>query len=263
MSNLKFRAQIVCALFLLSMSAAAQMAPQRMAVTPRTAQPESTLFQVSTLDALLQGVYGSSMTLAELRQHGDFGLGAYEGIDGEMMLVDGHFYQMRFDGTMSEAPPDGRTPFAAVTTFHPDVRFSVKAASLQQLSDLIDSVLPSPNLFYAIRVHGTFSVMNTRAIAKQFLPYVPLGQLIPTQSLFTYSNVVGTAVDIRSPAYITGINQVGHHYHFVSDDHKGGGHALSFTTGEVTVEVQTLRQYSVWLPLDEPFLRATLPFSGN
>ena len=63
--------------------------------------------------------------------------------------------------------------------------------------------------------------------------YVPLSQLIPTQSLFTYSNVVGTAVDIRCPAYVSGVNQAGHHYHFVSDDHKGGGHALSFTTGEV------------------------------
>jgi acetolactate decarboxylase len=258
MSIRSFRACWACALFLVSVTSNGQTVPQRLAAVSRAGQPESSLFQVSTLDALLQGVYSSSMTLAELRRHGDFGLGAFEGIDGEMMLVDGHFYQMRFDGTMTEAPPDARTSFAAVTTFHPDVQFSVKGASMPQLSDLIDSVLPSKNLFYAIKVHGTFSV-NTRAIAKQFLPYVPLAQLIPNQSLFTYSNVVGTAVDIRCPAYVSGINQVGHHYHFVADDHKGGGHALSFTTGEVTVEVQTLRQHSIWLPVDEPFLRATLP----
>src|SRR3954451_11870302 len=114
----------VCALLLLSIHAPAQIAPQRLAVAGRSAQRESTLFQVSTLDALLQGIYSSSMTLGELRQHGDFGLGAYEGIDGEMMLVDGVFYQMRFDGTMTQAAADGRASFAAVTTFRPDVQFS-------------------------------------------------------------------------------------------------------------------------------------------
>ncbi len=249
-----------CAVLLLvSLGAAAQIAPQPQAAAARAPKHESVLFQVSTLDALLQGVYGASMTLAELRQHGDFGLGTYEGIDGEMILLDGHFYQMRFDGALTEAPPDRRTPFAAVTTFQPEAQFSVKGATMPQMSDLIDSVLPSKNLFYAVRVRGVFSVMNTRAIAKQFLPYPPLAALIPGQSLFTYSNVVGTAVDIRCPAYAAGINQAGHHFHFVSDDRKGGGHALSFTAAEVTVEVQTLRQHSLWLPTDEPFLRATLP----
>jgi acetolactate decarboxylase len=245
--------------FILLFAASAGAQPPLRVMPGRGPQHDSGLFQVSTLDAFSSGIYGASMTLAELRQHGDFGLGTYEGIDGEMMLVDGHFYQMRFDGSMSEAPPDGRTPFAVVTNFRPDLSVTVKGATLAQLSDLIDSVLPSKNLFYAIRVHGTFQVVNTRAIAKQFLPYPPLATLLPGQSLFTYSNIVGTAVDIRCPPYVTGINQVGHHYHFVSDDRKAGGHALGFTTGEVTVEIQTLRQHTMWLPTDEPFLKATLP----
>lgn len=245
--------------FLLLSSLGSASAQPRAVPGGRPAQRDSSLFQVSTLDALVSGIYGSSMTLAELRQHGDFGLGTYEGLDGEMMLLDGRFYQMRFDGTMSEPAADARTPFAAVTTFRPDQQFSVKGASMTQLADLIDSVLPSKNLFYALKIHGTFSVMNTRAIARQFLPYPPLAQLIPTQALFTYSNISGAAVDLRCPAYYNGINQVGHHFHFVSDDHKAGGHALSFTTGEVIVELQILRQHTLWLPLDEPFLKVTLP----
>jgi acetolactate decarboxylase len=239
-------------------SAAAQTLPLRSGAG-RSAQREPTLFQVSTLDALLQGIYGASMTVGELRRHGDFGLGTYEGVDGEMILLDGRFYQVRFDGSISEAPPDTRTPFAAVTDFRADSRFSVKAASMAQLGDLIDTVLPSKNLFYAIRVHGTFSVINTRSVAKQFLPYPPLASVTATQALFTNSNIVGTAVGIRCPAYVSSVNQAGHHFHFVSDDRKAGGHALSFTTGEVTVEVMAIRQHSVWLPADEPFLKATLP----
>lgn len=101
--------------------------------------------------------------------------------------------------------------------------------------------------------------MTTRAIPQQFLPYPPLAQLVPTQSQFDYANIVGTVVDIRSPAYVSGINQSGHHFHFVSDDLKAGGHSLSFTTGQVTVELQTLRRFSLWMPGDEPFANAVLP----
>jgi acetolactate decarboxylase len=143
---------------------------QRPGAAARPSGP-ATLFQVSTLDALLQGIYGASMTVGELRQHGDFGLGTYEGVDGEMVLLDGRFYQVRFDGSIAEPAPDTRTPFAAVTTFRPDSTFTIKGANLAQLGDLIDSVLPSKNLFYAVRVRGTFSVINTRSVAKQFLPY--------------------------------------------------------------------------------------------
>ena len=75
--------------------------------------------------------------------------------------------------------------------------------------------------------------------------------------------IVGTVVDIRSPAFVTGINQVGHHYHFVSDGLKSGSHSLSFTIGAVTVEIQTLRPFSLWLPNDEPFIDATLPYIAN
>jgi acetolactate decarboxylase len=245
---------------LLIADALAQPLAQRPAGRP---QPDRSLFQVSTLDALLQGVFGASMTVGELRGHGDFGLGTYEGVDGEMVLLDGRFYQIRFDGSIAEAPDTARTPFAAVTNFRADTSFTVKGATMTQLSDLIDSMLPSKNLFYAIRVKGVFSVINTRSVAKQFVPYPPLSSVTATQALFTNSNIAGTAVDIRCPVYVSGINQTGHHFHFLSDNLKAGGHALSFTTGEVTVEVMTIRQHSTWLPGDEAFSKATLPLPAQ
>src|SRR3954471_12330535 len=107
---------------------------QTMAPRPggRSSQPERALFQVSTLDALLQGIYGASMTVGELRRHGDFGLGTYEGVDGEMVMLDGRVYQIRFDGSIAEAPDTARTPFAAVTDFRADTSFTVKGASMSQ-----------------------------------------------------------------------------------------------------------------------------------
>jgi acetolactate decarboxylase len=224
-----------------------------------TAGNGGVLFQVSTLDALLQGIYDGSFTVGQLKQQGDFGLGTYAGLDGEMIVVDGHYYHMRSNGVLSESTDDEIAPFAAVTRFKPGVQFTVNQATLSDLSTLIDAVLPSKNFFYAIRIHGTFTAMTTRAIPMQFLPYPPLAVLVPIESMFNYTNVVGTAVDIRSPVFVSGINQAAHHYHFVSDDLKAGGHSLAFTTGRVTVEIQTLRRYALWLPNDEPFVNATLP----
>jgi len=218
------------------------------------------LTQVSTLDALLQGLYNGSYTVGQLKRYGDFGLGTYEGLDGEMIVVDGHFYHMRANGLLSEAPDAEVAPFAVLTRFQPETQFTVRQLSLADVSTLIDTLLPSKNYFYAIRIHGTFTALTTRAIPLQFLPYPPLSQLIPLQSVFSYPNSTGTMVDIRSPAFVSGINQVAHHFHYVADDLKGGGHVLTFTAGEVTISIQTLRAFQVLLPGDELFQKATLPF---
>src|SRR3954470_17881722 len=111
-------ARTLLTLLLLIAHAGAQSMAQRLPGRPP--QADRALFQVSTLDALLQGIFGASMTVGELRGHGDFGLGTYEGVDGEMVLLDGHFYQIRFDGSIGEAPDSARTPFAAVTNFRAD-----------------------------------------------------------------------------------------------------------------------------------------------
>lgn len=222
--------------------------------------PAPSLFQLSTLDALLQGIYNGSLTVAQLKHHGDFGLGTFEGLDGEMIVLDGRFYHMRANGILSEAADDEVSPFAVLTTFRPETQFTVGPTSMAGLATLLDSLLPSKNYFYAIRIHGAFTAMSTRAIPQQVLPYPPLSQLIPIQSVFSYPNTTGTAVDIRSPAFVSGINQVAHHFHYVSDDHQSGGHALSFTTGQVVVSIQTIRRFDLTLPPDEPFQKATLPY---
>jgi acetolactate decarboxylase len=178
-----------------------------------------------------------------------------------MVVLDGRYYHFHADGTVSEAEDSEKVPFAAVTHFVPDFRFTISAASMADIGTTIDQMLPSPNWFYAVKIHGPFSSVSTRAIPKQSVPYPPLSTAVLQQVVFHHSDVAGTAVVLRCPAYEKGINQVGYHYHFVSDDTQIGGHALDFTTGTVVVEVQILRQNSVWLPENSSFLKATLPLS--
>jgi acetolactate decarboxylase len=75
------------------------------------------IFQFSTLQALMGGVYDGDLTYTELARHGDFGIGTFNALDGEMIGLDGKFFQIRSDGRVSPVAGDMRTPFAEVTFF--------------------------------------------------------------------------------------------------------------------------------------------------
>lgn len=80
----------------------------------------NTLYQTSTIDALLAGTYDGDMSLNQLRRQGDFGIGTYDNLDGEMVLLDGPFYQVKADGKVYAPDLRGETPFAAVCPFRPE-----------------------------------------------------------------------------------------------------------------------------------------------
>jgi len=215
---------------------------------------------VSTLDALSLGIYQGALSYRDLKQHGDFGVGTFDSLDGEMVALDGRFYQVRSDGSISRVPGDATTPFAAVTAFQTDLQLNItQPTALAQLTALIDQTLPSANFFYAIKVHGRFADLTTRIVPKQYVPYPPLATAISQQTLFSFSNITGTLVGFRSPAFVKGINQVGYHFHFISDDEKAGGHALSFTLSQGIVEIEVLRKNSLLVPDNPAFRAAPLP----
>jgi acetolactate decarboxylase len=220
----------------------------------------SALFQASTLDALSLGIYDGAVTFKQLKHNGNFGLGTFDSLDGEMIAVDGRFFQVRSDGTISRVDEHTTTPFAAVTEFRSDMGFTVQQPmSVEQLSAAVDAVIPSKNLFYAVKVHGQFVQMTTRSVPKQYPPYPPLSVAVAHQSVFVNDNVTGTLVGFRCPAFAKGLNQPGYHFHFLSDDERAGGHALSFAIQDATVEIHVIRQHSILLPDNDAFLNAPLP----
>lgn len=221
---------------------------------------ESTLWQVSTLDALLQGVYQGATTYGDVARHGDFGVGTFEGVDGEMVALNGKFYQVRSDGKVTRVKASQTTPFAVVTFFNRDLKIEVtKPTSLTDLATLIDKALPSANLFYAVKLHGTYIDLTLRSVPKQVTPYPPLATVVAQQSVFPLHNIVGTAVGFRSPNFVKGINQTGYHFHFISDDEQYGGHALSGLVLNGTVEVEVMDKFEMQFPGTAGFLGATLP----
>jgi acetolactate decarboxylase len=218
----------------------------------------STLFQVSTSTALVEGVYSGVVTIAELKRHGSFGLGTFDGLDGELLALDGHFYQVLGDGSVREATDDARAPFAVVTEFHPECEFAIdRVESFADLSAQLDSRRNTGNLFFAVRIDGRFAYIRTRALCKT-ASGVSLVDATAHQPEFALTDASGTAVGFWTPGYARTINVAGWHFHFVTDDRTGGGHILSCQGVDLRVQMQDLTDVRIAMPETAAFLQADL-----
>ncbi len=220
---------------------------------------QDTLTQISTIDALMTGVYDGDTTLASLKEKGDFGLGTFNTLDGEMILLDGRFYRVTATGTVEQPDHATKTPFAAVTFFEPDLTFPLdKGLNFEQLTARTDRLLPTLNVFYALKITGTFQIVTTRSVPSQKKPYKPLSEVVKTQPVFTMRNIEGTIVGFRCPSYVKGINVSGYHLHFLTADRKAGGHVLDFKVEKATMELDETREFLLILPSDKAFFSADL-----
>ena len=185
-----------------------------------------TLYQVSTATALVEGIYQGAVRVSTLLEHGDLGLGTFEGLDGEMVVVDGHFFQVSSDGSVREVQDSVLSPFAAVTSFSSDQAITLDdCRDLSYLTSQFDALRTSDNFFYALRVDGAFDYIHARAM-RRTKEGVPLVQAAAAQPEFEFHNASGTLVGFWTPEYAKSLNVRGYHLHFISADRKHGGHVL-------------------------------------
>jgi len=219
---------------------------------------QATLFQVSTSSALVEGIYKGAVTIGQLRRHGDFGLGTFEGLDGEMVALDGRFYQVRSDGKVREAADSELSPFALVTRFQTGKGLRMPTCpNLGSLTTQLDRMRLSENFFYAIRVDGAFDHLRTRAMCKS-AEGTPLALAAAHQPEFHLRGVTGTMVGFWSPQYLKTIEVPGYHMHFITDDRIAGGHLLECSGRDLVVQVEQVGDLHIALPENEEFLRADL-----
>lgn len=223
-------------------------------------KPQDTLFQFSTIDGLLAGLYDGELSIKELKKHGDFGHGTYHALDGEMFGLDGKFFKVNYDGSVTKVKDEETTPFANVVFFETDFTFNPRRiVDFDNLQEYISSDLKEPNYFYAIKIHGNFDSIKVRSVPKQDKPYKDLKIVINKQSLFDYKNISGTLVGFHNPSYIKGINVPKFHFHFLSDDQKKGGHLLAFNgMNGGKIEVDQIKNFAIKLPSTNGFARANL-----
>lgn len=217
------------------------------------------IFQTSLMSALLDGVYDGETTVRELLDTGDFGIGTFNALDGEMLIVDGTCYQLRADGSSTEADLDARSPYAVTTTFVPHVERDLIPGSVRaEASDQIDAMTASANYMYALRIEGEFEWITMRTVVKQSKPYRPLTEATDDDEIVELRGVTGTVVGFRTPLYETGIGVPGCHAHFVTVDRAGGGHILDFKVRSARASLCLGTDLRVQLPLTEAFRNADL-----
>jgi len=220
--------------------------------------PLHTLFQVSTSGALVQGVYERAVSSNLLLNYGDFGLGTFENLDGEMVVLDGAIYQVRSDGKVTKIEKDVGTPFAVVTHFVADQEQMIQnASSFKDLTKICDRYRDSDNLFYAFRIDGLFGHVHTRAM-RETLEGLPLAKAAAIQPEFEFTGVDGTLVGIWAPQFSSALNIAGYHFHFLSEDRSKGGHLLECSGKHLRIRVERLNDFHLSLPESEEFLRADL-----
>jgi acetolactate decarboxylase len=219
---------------------------------------DQTVFQTSTVNALMEGASTGDMTMGELKTHGDFGLGTFDGLDGEMIELDGKVFQVRADGHAHPVEDSARTPFATVSFFKADesARLGSPCDQAAMLA-AVAGMLPSQNIFHAVRIEGRFDYVKTRAVARQDKSG-GLEAAAREEPIFEFHDVVGTIVGFFTPDYLRGVNVPGYHLHFITADRSAGGHMLDCRTKDVTIKIHHTPEFELGTPGTEEFLKADL-----
>lgn len=219
---------------------------------------QHSLFQVSTSGALVEGVTDGCLTVGDLKRYGDLGLGTFDGLDGELVMLDGRCYQARGDGDVHEVDDDVLTPFAVVTRFAADRTLDdVAVESWATLEQVLDAERTSDNLFVGLRITGRFATLRLRAACRSGHG-VPLLDAVAHQAEWTVAGAVGTLVGFWSPPFSRAVAVPGLHLHFLSDDATQAGHVLDLSAAGLRVELHELADVHLALPESEAFVHADL-----
>jgi acetolactate decarboxylase len=227
--------------------------------TPAESQDRETMYQVSTFNALSQGVFDGSETLGALKQHGDTGLGTLNALDGELICLNGTFYQVKSGGSVVKAGDNATTPFAVVTFFDTDRKVNMtNITSLASYLAALNGTLENRNVMYVLEAHGRFSHVRTRSVPAQQKPYPVLTEAVKNQTVFDFDDIDGTIVGVWFPDYMAGVNVAGFHLHFIADDRRRGGHLLDFSAADLVTAIDVTNNFYMALPGGSDFGRADI-----
>jgi acetolactate decarboxylase len=210
-------------------------------------QDRDTVYQLAPFLYILSGNYDGAVTAAQFKAAGTLGIGTFEGLDGEAVLLDGTLYQVKGDGTVTVPEETRRMPFGACTLFDNDLRRVMRnIASYESFSKTLEGDFADKQIFYAVRAEGVFKTIRVRSCAKQEKPYRPLAEATKQQHEYTYENVRGTLVGFWTPPFVPGsIGVPGFHLHFLAKDRKTGGHVLDFKADALSLTLDPTPRITV------------------
>lgn len=212
-----------------------------LAVFSSAAFSQDGVTQISTFQALAAGDYNGRISCQKLLEYGDFGLGTFQDLDGEMVVSEGKIYQVKADGRVIQPKPSLLVPFAEVVFFKEQKKESFKKEmGLKDLKEWVDQAVPDQNVFCAVRVKAHFTHIKIRSVPAQEKPYPSLAEAVKHQTVFELKDISGMLIGFRSPD-TKGKTVPGCHFHFLSDDKQHGGHVLDFTMDKGEAEFELFK----------------------
>ncbi len=250
---------------------AEKCAPERRATERCTAERRAaeetpcvnrnTIYLSTPVNALVEGIYEENVALAEVKQHGDFGLGTFNDLDGEMVMLDSITYQINSEGRVNVIGDKALTPFACVAFYMPVSREEISVEmDCNAFIKMLYSLFPSTNLFYAIRIEGRFAHIRTRSVPRQE-NYRPIVEVTRDQPTFDFYDIEGTFAGFFTPSFMASLNVQGLHQHFISSDLKYGGHLLECSPTKVLIGIQFIDKLELSLTMTLDYL--TLDFTRD
>ena len=215
---------------------------------------ESRVYLCAPVNALVEGIYEQKIPFTEVKKHGDFGLGTFDNLDGEMVMLEGKIYQITADGRVNRVEEQSLTPFACVTFYKPFSHDELQGEMTSEAFQAwLERLLPSRNILYAIRIDGLFAHIKTRSVPKQD-SYRPLAEVAKEQPVFEFSDIEGTLAGFFTPAFMGSLSVPGLHLHFLSADLQHGGHLLECRPCKVRAGVQLINTLELALPISLDYL---------
>ena len=213
--------------------------------------------QVSLLQGLTFGDYNGTVPIGQLKKLGDIGIGTFDRLNGELIMLDGVVYRANHEGKTAAVPDDETVPFANVTFLDADESFELSGIKdIGVLKEELNKKVKASgsNHFYMVRIEGTFAKIGFRSEYAQKKPYKPLAKVLETdQTFFERENVTGTVVGLYCPDYMSSLNAVGWHFHFITDDKKSGGHVFEVNADKLNVKMDRTDGFAMVLPDNEMF----------
>lgn len=217
----------------------------------------NTLYQVSLLQSLTDGLYDGVIDVATLKSFSNTAIGTFLGADGEMIMVEGVCYKAKLDGSIVEAKNNETIPFSNACMFIKGDSLKLSCSNINELKKKLNEYKNNKykNLFVCIKIEGLFTSMTTRSLPKQNKPYKPLDYIVEhEQKVITNKNIKGTIIGFCAPKYMSDLNTTDYHMHFISSDKTIGGHILDLSFDELNIDISVKSEFKLILSNNSDFI---------
>lgn len=201
------------------------------------------LFQVSTLTRFQNREYDGLVSIKEMLEYGDTGFGTFHELNGEMIVLNSIPYRALGDCSIAVADQSETTPFAVLGFFSAKNKLLMEInGDIQSLMNDLTDLVSNTDKPAISRLTGVFPEIVLHGVWPEKKPYEDLDEIVRKQVVYTFKNIPGSLVGIFCPQSAIGMNVVGWHFHFISDDLKVGGHVNDLIAESLLVEFSVMEE---------------------